>query len=219
MIMSLYLRSTSRNNGRLSTCLQLGGAEEKCHDPCRCTCGVGHIGRGVGGRARAYSWAVPDQPLLPPHIRSTRAMSPPPPAATTNCCHHHPPTPQPSSCYPAAPAQHAGDVLGQLALAQLDVVGAQIDGVAAQLEEALQQLRTRTANSQLLFDIGTMAWQPSLKKPYGGGAYRRQTVSTLTAPLQAQNTHTGTHAAQQRVCVHPTHSPSQMTHGCAWRAW
>lgn len=38
----------------------------------------------------------------------------------------------------SAPAEHAGDVLGQLALAQLDVVGAQVQGVAAQLEEALE---------------------------------------------------------------------------------
>lgn len=35
-------------------------------------------------------------------------------------------------------AHHPCNVLGELALADLDVVGAEVDGMAAQLEKALQ---------------------------------------------------------------------------------
>ena len=43
----------------------------------------------------------------------------------------------PMTWHVPAPAQDAGNVLGGLALANLDGVGAQIDGVPTQLEEAL----------------------------------------------------------------------------------
>ena len=50
-----------------------------------------------------------------------------------------------------APAEDACDVLGGLALADLDGVGAQVDGMPSQLEEALQPpYNTKSRCIQLL---------------------------------------------------------------------